>query len=97
MSEIKDGGPAFPVSTRSAGEPHEGAYGHQDDYDTWQFGGLTMRDYFAAKVMDQALCINPMECYMQGEGSLSGTEYLDSAAKVAYAIADAMIRARSQS
>jgi hypothetical protein len=84
MSEIKDGGPAFPVSTRSAGEPHEGTYGHQDDYDTWQFGGLTMRDYFAAKAIHAVLTSPRFEnCY--------------DAALMAYRMADAMLRARSQS
>lgn len=35
MSNIKDGGPAFPVQ----------------DAATWQAHGMTLRDYFAAKAM----------------------------------------------
>lgn len=95
MSEIKDGGPAFPVSTRLDDTVNE--YGHQDGNSTWQYGGMTLRDWFAGRAMDQALCMHQMECYMQGAGSLSGTEYLDEAAKVAYAVADAMLRSRGQS
>ncbi|MFL9943685.1 hypothetical protein [Paraburkholderia graminis] len=53
MSEIKDGGPAFPVSTRLDDTANE--YGHQDGHTTWQYGGLTMRDYFAAQAMQSQL------------------------------------------
>ena len=39
--KIETGGPAFPVSTAEASE------GHQDGHNTWQFPGMTLRDYFA--------------------------------------------------
>jgi hypothetical protein len=89
MSEIKDGGPAFPVSTREAGAPNESAYGHQDGYDTWQFGGLTMRDYFAAKAMQGLIAAS---------GDSNGVvDYAENPiADSAYAMADAMIRARGE-
>jgi hypothetical protein len=76
---IEDGGPAFPVSSRPC--ESENGYGHQDGYSTWQYGGLTMRDYFAAKAMAALI-----EC----EGSHEGT------AQRAYWCADAMIIARKQ-
>lgn len=41
--------PAFPVSTADE------RVGHQDGPNTWQFTGLSIRDYFAAKAM-QAIC-----------------------------------------
>ncbi len=40
--KIETGGPAFPVSTAKASE------GHQDGHSTWQFPGMTLRDYFIA-------------------------------------------------
>lgn len=43
MADFKDGGPAFPVSTSL----EAGQYGHQDGPQTWQFPGMTLRDYFA--------------------------------------------------
>jgi hypothetical protein len=45
MSEINDGGPAFPVST---GDP---TASYQDGPYTSQYPGMTLRDYFAAKAM----------------------------------------------
>jgi hypothetical protein len=73
---INDGGPAFPVSTRPWSEYEP--YGHQDSDSTWQYGGMTLRDYFAAKAM-QALA--------QGN-------YFDATARQAYLMADAMLKAR---
>lgn len=46
MSDIKDGGPAFPVFPETGG-------GH-----ALAFQGMTLRDYFAAKAM-QAIISNP--------------------------------------
>lgn len=53
--KIKDGGPAFPVSTTQSPYTDFGNYGHQDGNTTWQFGGMTLRDYFAAKAMASML------------------------------------------
>ena len=44
---INDGGPAFPVSTRSC--VSDSGYGHQDSESTWQFGGMSLRDWFAGR------------------------------------------------
>ena len=44
MSEIKDGGPAFPIT-------HAG--------NTYATTGMTLRDYFAAKAMAGALAESP--------------------------------------
>lgn len=52
MSKATNGGPAFPVDTRSTGNDAEsGNYGHQSGPSTWQYGGMTLRDYFAAKAL----------------------------------------------
>ena len=40
MSEIKDGGPAFP---------------HDDGAKQWERTGMTLRDYFAAKALQGAI------------------------------------------
>ena len=79
--EIKDGGPVFPA------DPHAVA-------------GMALRDYFAAKAIP-ALIENFAQCLdSNGEGfdlSLVGNEggTPDAIAEDAYAIADAMLRARA--
>ena len=63
MSEKKDGGPAFPIGST----PEE-----------WG-NGMTLRDYFAAKAMQNYIC----------------DDYTpDAIAKAAYEMADAMLKAR---
>ena len=87
MNKIKDGGPAFPESYIGADTPHEGIG-----------GGMSLRDYFAAK------CITAMvntirtdadymryrvlakECDMESVGEWFAHE--------AYKQADAMLTAR---
>lgn len=69
MSNIEDGGPAFP------GQVDHGAAGIQS------FVGMTLRDYFAAKAM-QGLLASEVEASMK--------EF----AKKAYAMSDAMLKAR---
>ena len=74
MSTIDNGGPAFPSKKRV----------YRAGYETNEFepvGGMTLRDYFAAKAM---------------QGMMAGnwnTNY-DDWAKHAYILADAMIKAR---
>ena len=68
MSDVNTGGQAFPCLER-------GALG-LDLTD----GGMTLRDYFAAKAMQALIHKN----------------YFDVAAKEAYQMADAMLRAREQ-
>ena len=77
MSTIETGGPAFPVSTSDETD------GHQDGPNTWQFPGMTLRDYFAAKAM---------QGYYAMDGSIDCNA--DDIAADAYAIADAMLAAR---
>ena len=64
---MNTGGPAFPQFVLSNG----GAYVE---------GGMTLRDYFAAKAMQ----------------ALVQKDYFDFTAKNAYAMADAMLKAREQ-
>ena len=75
-----DGGPAFPVSTRSRVDETSGSYGHQDSNTTWQFPGMTMLDFFAIHCLPQWF----------------GTGSPESRAKAAYADARAMLKARGE-
>jgi hypothetical protein len=81
---INDGGPAFPVSTRPWSEYEP--YGHQDSDSTWQYGGMTLRDYFAAKAM-QGL-------FSCGKAHDEHTAHVT--AKASYLMADAMLKARGE-
>ena len=77
MSAQDNGGPAFPVSTAN------GTSGHQDSANTWQYPGMTLRDYFAAHIAGH-LSASPL----RQENTL-----MDDAA-YAYRLADAMLKAR---
>ncbi len=84
MSEIKDGGPAFPNVPDGAG----------DKWADWD-KGMTLLDYFAAKAMqgDWAAQSNDTGVWPND----ASTEGMEARAKVYYRMADAMIKARSQS
>lgn len=82
MSTIDNGGPAFPVSTSNETD------GHQDGPNTWQFPGMTLRDYFAAKAMHafvRTLC---------DKNQMQDRKVGDLIATLSYIQADAMINAR---
>lgn len=89
MGTINDGGPAFPVSTRGHdGVSGHGPYGHQNSANSWQFPGMTLRDYFAAKAMQAAIAAGHDD-HMRG---LEG--WRDEFARESYRHADAMLAAR---
>lgn len=71
----KDGGPAFPVV---------GAAGA-----TMDFGGMTLRDYFAAKAMQSLIAA------LTDESGIK-REYAEPIAQGSYFMADAMLKAREQ-
>lgn len=76
--------PAFPVSSSSIN-------GHQDGVNTYQFTGITIRDYFAAKIVASLL-------QQLSTGVNVGVNYPNNNknfALAAYALADAMMEARS--
>jgi hypothetical protein len=81
--ERDDGGPAFPVPTISVADreitTHEST------------GGMTLRDYFAAKAMQKLIGNVSMEHLATGRPYFKA----DWAAVAAYAMADAMLKARS--
>jgi hypothetical protein len=89
MSEIKTGGPAFPQGidqgASEAGFPIVEIT-----------GGLTVRDYFAAKAL-QGIIATPDERSIQGtpeEVEAMQTKWIEQDAISAYKFADAMIKAR---
>lgn len=90
MSEINNGGPAFPVSTSNENE------GHQDGPNTWQFPGMTLRDYFAAKAMP-AVYRDLWDDIRAGRNGCVPEDWKIGVALDAYAMADAMIAARASS
>lgn len=78
---IRDGGSAFPESKRRVENyMDEGGYGRSRIV-TVQEGGLSRRDYFAAKAL-QGFCANPAVFARDGLASES------------YKMADAMLKAR---
>jgi len=82
MSETIQPEPAFPVSTMNA------TTGHQDGSSTWQFPGMTLRDYFAAKALPTLIDVSI-------DDMRNGQPYADYVSKIAYEMADAMLKARS--
>ncbi len=83
---INDGGPAFPHDPRIMRQ-----IGH-DDYQVvneGQVGGMSLRDYFAAKAV-QGLCCDFDEC---GSITRKGAEWI---ATEAYRISDAMLAERAR-
>ena len=81
MSNTNTGGPAFPFSL------HIGGSAGIVDAEECGAGGMTLRDYFAAKAM-QGICVSKDEA-----GTLVNHGY-DWIAGEAYRIADAMLKAR---
>ena len=85
--KIKDGGPAFPVSTAEASE------GHQDGHNTWQFPGMTLRDYFIAHAPIGVADANEA-FYRTNSRNPRESEMLDTLAVLRSRYADAMLKAR---
>jgi hypothetical protein len=77
------GGPAFPVVTR---EPETG---HQAGESVWQYPGMLLRDYLAAKAMQGDLA-------SQSDAHPLQPKHFELMAQRWYSIADAMLKAREQ-
>jgi hypothetical protein len=90
--QIKDGGPAFPVTLREffTGEIETpgGMMKVNNMPQTKEYPGMSLRDYFAAKAM-AAFYSNPN---LQEGVIIDGENYGPTAG--AYAVADAMLAAR---
>lgn len=78
--------PAFPAYGLPTGEDH--ANGEPEP--TRNFPGMTLRDYFAAQALPSIL-----QAALEGRTSPNkGENNLQSSAKAAYLVADAMLEAR---
>jgi len=78
MSEIKDGGAAFPTTGTQYNID-------RDEFEVGSYGGMSLRDYFAAAVLQGIM------------GNRLYAGYEDTAiAKDAYGIADAMLAQRGK-
>jgi hypothetical protein len=87
MSDTKNtGGPEFPFQ---GVEWTESPYGNGKVLSDVTYQGMTMRDYFAAKVIGGIFA-------NLKTGNPSDTSIQYSAAREAYEIADAMLKAREQ-
>ena len=81
MSNTNTGGPAFPVVI--VDRPKELAH----------FNGMTLRDYFAAKVLGDVYAYVMSEA-KEGSGIFQDPDWRHGIALDAYAMADAMLKAR---
>lgn len=108
MSEIKNGGPAFPVTYEIENGPPDNAIpGHlyPGSKSTVVCSGLTVRDYFAAKALlgliaeplsetSESTCVH---CTPNDDETTRNLAPGERLATAAYVLADAMLRARGQS
>jgi len=88
MDKINDGGPAFGqvVELRCVRVEMDGSTEWEPE--AMVHGGLTVRDYFAAKVLQGTLADSNVTLEKAGDA--------DILAKASYRIADAMLRARGE-
>lgn len=102
MSEVKDGGPAFPVSTRPTdvcdGKPvYDTPYTCQDSPCTVTYGGMTLRDYFAATAVAAfGANVSFLRGCIKVTDSMGEDECKKRLATYAFEIADAMLLARAK-
>jgi len=85
MSDINTGGPAFPHTVEYKGAECGGVVPH---------GGMTLRDYFAAKAMQSLIEKVVLRDQATGMPQQVVTEVQEKIARGAYAYADAMLRAQ---
>ena len=79
---IEGGGPAFPLQIANR-DQHEGS----------QYG-MTLRDYFAGQALAAMITATSAGQHNTLNGKPVGTSIYDAMAMDAYALADAMLRAR---
>lgn len=96
--QLDDGGPAFPVDTNGYDLATGGGYGHQTRNMTWQFPGMTLRDYFAGQVCGTLMA--PL-LNIETAGAIrevvkaAGKTRIQYVADASYQLADAMLAARA--
>ena len=86
MREFEDGGPAFPV----VHEQYD--YGYEQKMPKQVAPGMTLRDYFAARAL-----VGYLHASVSNGWAAQNQYQAEAAAKNAFMVADAMLRAREQS
>lgn len=84
---MKDGGPAFPCEVYDF-QPHSGEQVVRESY-----GGMTLRDYFAAKAM-HAIIAHPETA--RAEGPEDNMDVARGIARMSYLMADVMLAERGK-
>lgn len=95
MSKINNGGPAFPAGSVRKSRPAHDAGGDWVETDRIQplHSGLSLRDYFAAKIAaGDAAADEGWE--LDGATTERRQRIIDARARLYYEIADAMLEAR---
>lgn len=87
MSKQKDGGSAFPTMYPNLNS-HTGGVIVQ--------GGMTLRDYFAAKAMQSSFAGDGARMLAARDGRYDGTNWAEIVASNAYEMADAMLEERKK-
>lgn len=92
MGDRENGGPAFPVEIRNGGvTPVSGFYGDSvDPGKATTYGGMSLRDYFAAKA------VQGMSSAFDGMTLEVISESIPTVASLSYAMADAMLKERAK-
>ena len=85
---IQDGGPAFPCEVGSA----TNGYTFQTAKEQWSQPGMTMRDYFAAKVIQGRMAGGARWQELDFK-PVNGLDVIQNECVLAYRIADAMLAA----
>lgn len=85
MNSNKTGGPAFPTDNAHQTGPH-----------SYHTEGMTLRDYFASKVMPAIYEVAMIEA-ADGSGLFKDDDWRMGLAIDAYAMADVMLKAREAS
>jgi peptide subunit release factor RF-3 len=89
QAPIGDGGPAFPIDSVSQNQATGETTVHQSH------GGMTLRDYFAAKAMASLVAGDGAQDICDHDSRYTGGNFADVVALCSYEFADAMLKARS--
>ena len=94
---VKDGGPAFPVLEEYS-QFNDSIGRYEDHYAP--VGGMTLRDYFAAKAMQALLSSasisQEVAHHVNTASDAFGTQPANTIARMAWSFADAMLAERSK-
>jgi hypothetical protein len=94
MGNPKDGGAAFP---EVAARPEETGYGGSDrQWRPYSVGGMSLRDYFAGRVLSAILGDRDVAARVTDDAASKGRVFGEYVAETAYLFADAMLAEREK-